>query len=250
MARPKGNGPGVLYVMHPAGNLTAYFDDTGDGVADRQEDLITGLGFDLTFRGADHTTNGCRLAIDGFIYIAMGDYGCINAKGKDGTTLTHRGGGIVRIRPDGTGLELVVERQLQYLRCRRLAHARHLHARQHQRRRRLERPRQLPSARRAHGLPVLFQKLPRGHDRNHGRLRRRQPSCGSIWLDEPGLPKGLFTVEWGVGGIFYHDDLGAQRRRLQAHRCRVTTDPRSAYLRPHVPQKGRLLRSPAPPTST
>ncbi len=101
-------GKGACYVMHPP-NLTAYYDDDGDGVADRQEDLITGLGFDLTFRGADHTTNGCRLAIDGFIYVAVGDYGFVEAKGKDGTVIKHRGGGIVRIRPDGTGLELVVE---------------------------------------------------------------------------------------------------------------------------------------------
>ena len=60
--------------------------------------------------------------------------------------------------------------------------------------------------------------------------------CGSIWLDEPGLPKGLFTVEWGVGGIFYHDDLvpdGAGFKLTKA----ATTDPRSAYLRPHTPQK-------------
>jgi len=55
----------TLYVMHPP-NLTAYHDDQGVGVANRQEDLIKGLGFGLDFRGADHTTNGCRLGIDGW----------------------------------------------------------------------------------------------------------------------------------------------------------------------------------------
>ena len=103
---PSGTAPGTLYVMHPP-NLTAYTDTDGDGKSDQQEDILTGLGFDLDFRGADHTTNGCRLAIDGFIYIAVGDYGFVNAKAKDGTTLTNRGGGIVRIRPDGTGFEIV-----------------------------------------------------------------------------------------------------------------------------------------------
>ena len=103
---PVGKGPGALYVMHPP-NLTAYYDTNGDGKADAQEDLVTGLGFDLKFRGADHTTNGCRLAIDGFIYIAVGDYGYVEARGRDGTTIRNRGGGIVRVRPDGTGLEIV-----------------------------------------------------------------------------------------------------------------------------------------------
>ncbi len=56
-------------------------------------------------RGADHTTNGMRMAIDGWIYIAVGDYGMHKAKGSDGTELTMLGGGIVRVRPDGTELE-------------------------------------------------------------------------------------------------------------------------------------------------
>ena len=47
----------TLYVMHPP-NLTAYHDDDGDGIADASESLVKGLGFDLDFRGADHTTNG------------------------------------------------------------------------------------------------------------------------------------------------------------------------------------------------
>ena len=83
---PSGTAPGTLYVMHPP-NLTAYTDTDGDGKADQQEDIVTGLGFDLKFRGADHTTNGCRLAIDGFIYIAVGDYGYVEARAKNGTTI-------------------------------------------------------------------------------------------------------------------------------------------------------------------
>ena len=57
-------------------------------------------------RGADHTTNGMRMAIDGWIYIAVGDYGMHEAKGSDGTVLTMLGGGIVRVRPDGSELEI------------------------------------------------------------------------------------------------------------------------------------------------
>ena len=94
----------TLYVMHPP-TLTAYRDTNGDGIADEHEDLVTGLGFDLDFRGADHTTNGITLGIDGWIYIAVGDYGYRHAVGKDGKFIEHRGGSVVRVRTDGTGLE-------------------------------------------------------------------------------------------------------------------------------------------------
>jgi hypothetical protein len=46
----------TVYVMHPP-TLTAYRDTNGDGIADESTDIVTGLGFDLDFRGADHTTN-------------------------------------------------------------------------------------------------------------------------------------------------------------------------------------------------
>src|SRR5262249_25484667 len=87
--------------------LSVFHDDNGDGVADRQEVLVTGLTTDMiNKRGGDHTTNGIRLGIDGWIYIAVGDYGFHQARGKDGTTLSLRGGGVLRVRPDGTELEI------------------------------------------------------------------------------------------------------------------------------------------------
>src|SRR5262249_7660290 len=96
---------GTLYVLHPP-YLSAFHDVDGDGHADRSEVLVEGLGFDLKFRGADHTTNGIRLGIDGWLYIAVGDYGFIRAQGKDGVTRQLHGGGIARVRTDGTGLEV------------------------------------------------------------------------------------------------------------------------------------------------
>jgi putative membrane-bound dehydrogenase-like protein len=95
---------GSVWVMHPP-TLTV-FHDGGDGVANKSEVLVTGLTTDMiNQRGGDHTTNGIRMGIDGWIYIAVGDYGCTPAKGKDGATVTMRGG-IVRVRPDGTELEV------------------------------------------------------------------------------------------------------------------------------------------------
>src|SRR5262245_11184084 len=97
---------GAVWVMHPP-TLSVFHDDDGDGVADRQDVLVTGLTTDMiSNRGGDHTTNGIRMGIDGWIYIGVGDYGIKEARGKDGTTLSLRGGGILRVRPDGTELEV------------------------------------------------------------------------------------------------------------------------------------------------
>lgn len=96
----------VLYVLHPP-FLTAYHDDDGDGIADRRVDLVKGISAaSLDTRSADHSTNGITLGIDGWIYIAVGDYGFVKAVGRDGTQLGHLGGGVARVRTDGTGLEM------------------------------------------------------------------------------------------------------------------------------------------------
>ena len=109
MEHPRGvvAQEGKVWVLHPP-FLSVFGDDDGDGVSDRQESLVSGLTTSqIDERGGDHTTNGIRMGIDGWIYIAVGDYGFHGAKGKDGTTLSQRGGGILRVRPDGTELEVV-----------------------------------------------------------------------------------------------------------------------------------------------
>lgn len=95
----------TVYVMYPP-KLTAYRDTNGDGIADWQRDIVTGLGYGLDFRGADHTTNGIAMGIDGWIYVAVGDYGFQKAIGADGTAISNRGGAVVRVRPDGSNLEI------------------------------------------------------------------------------------------------------------------------------------------------
>jgi putative heme-binding domain-containing protein len=95
----------TLYVSHPP-FVTAHRDTDGDGIADEQRTLVRGLGFGLEFRGADHTTNGLEVGIDGWLYVAVGDYGAVKAIGADGHEIQMRGGGNVRVRPDGTDLEI------------------------------------------------------------------------------------------------------------------------------------------------
>jgi putative membrane-bound dehydrogenase-like protein len=97
---------GKVWVLHPP-FLSVFHDEDGDGTSDRQDVLVSGLTTSLIDeRGGDHTTNGIRMGLDGWIYIAVGDYGFHGAKGKDGTTLSQRGGGILRVRPDGNELEV------------------------------------------------------------------------------------------------------------------------------------------------
>ncbi len=108
MEHPRGviAQDGKVWVLHPP-LLSVFVDEDGDGTSDRQDVLVSGLTTSqIDERGGDHTTNGIRMGLDGWIYIAVGDYGFHNARGKDGTTLSQRGGGILRVRPDGRELEV------------------------------------------------------------------------------------------------------------------------------------------------
>jgi putative heme-binding domain-containing protein len=99
---------GALIVVH-APYLSALRDANGDGKADQRVDLVTGLGPSRPgFNGInDHIASGVRLGIDGFLYIAVGDKGIPKATGTDGRSIQLFGGGVIRVRPDGTGLEVV-----------------------------------------------------------------------------------------------------------------------------------------------
>ncbi len=96
---------GQFFLLHPP-YLSVFRDTTGDGVADEKKQLVEGFGWGIEHtRGADHTTNGVRMGIDGWLYVSVGDFGMPDAKGADGTHYTLQGGGVVRVRPDGSELE-------------------------------------------------------------------------------------------------------------------------------------------------
>ena len=90
-------------------DLVVFEDKDNDGVADGPEkpliEHISSPKF-LQSRGTDHATNGIRMGIDGWIYIAVGDFGFYNAVDRSGKKLTMLGGGIVRVRPNGTEMEV------------------------------------------------------------------------------------------------------------------------------------------------
>ena len=90
-------------------DLVVFEDRDGDGVADNGPNLVITNISNPTYlaeRGTDHATNGISMGIDGWIYIAVGDFGFHNATDRAGTKLTMLGGGIVRVRPDGTEMEI------------------------------------------------------------------------------------------------------------------------------------------------
>ena len=207
MEHPRGLiwDDGKLFVLHPP-FLSVYYDDNNTGVANRSEVLVTGISNEkmVASRGADHTTNGIRLGIDGWIYIAVGDFGCVKAvAAKDNTELQFHYGGILRIRPDGTGLEVfcygtrniydVAIDPLANVFTRyntnvgdawndRLAY-------------------DVPTG--YYGYPSRFMHFPGEFIDCLADFGGGAP-CGSIFLDEPGIPGGLYTVEWGNSQIDHH----------------------------------------------
>lgn len=90
-------------------DLVVFDDKDQDGVADADPKVLIKRLSNAKYiqeRGTDHATNGIRMGIDGWIYIAVGDFGFHNATGADGKKLTNLGGGVLRVRPDGTEMEL------------------------------------------------------------------------------------------------------------------------------------------------
>lgn len=196
----------TVYVQHPP-FISVYHDDNGDGVSDSSRVLVKGLGFDLNFRGADHTTNGMTLGIDGWLYIAVGDYGFVKAEGADGKTVQLRGGGVVRVRPDGKELEIVSRGQRNiydvavdpYLNLFtrdntndgggwnvRLSHV-------------------IPQGQ--YGYPSLFINFPDEIVQPLADYGGGSP-CGSLFIDDANLPDdfghSLYTCDWGRSIVYRH----------------------------------------------
>ncbi|MBW3629073.1 MAG: heme-binding domain-containing protein [Gemmatimonadetes bacterium] len=194
----------TLYVMHPP-SLTAFRDTNGDGISDWKKELVSGLGFDLDFRGADHTTNGITMGIDGWLYIAVGDYGFRRAVGADGTEIAHRGGAVVRVRPDGTNLEIyaintrniydvAVDPFLNVFTRDNTNDGDGWNTRLHY---------VAPGA--DLGYPNLYKNFPTEHfpslaDYGGGS------GVGGLWIQDPAFPEGynntLYTADWTVNRVF------------------------------------------------
>ena len=196
----------TVYVLHPP-NLTAYRDTNGDGIADQSDDLVKNIGFGLDLRSSDHSTNNITLGPDGWIYIAVGDYGYLNATGKDGTKITRHGGSLTRVRPDGTGLEMytVGTRNMYDVGIDPFGHA-------------FSRDNTNDGGgwdTRFHylaaganmGYPSLFLHFPQEHMPSIADYGAGSGTAG-LWLQDPGFPdqwnNTLYTGDWTVNRIFHH----------------------------------------------
>ena len=195
-----------LYLLHPP-DISVFFDRDGDGVAEERRTLVSGIAFTFKDRPADHSSNGLELGVDGWLYAAIGDFGFLEAVGADGRKLQLRGGGVVRVRPDGSGLELFADGTRNILEVAvsplldgfardntndgggwdvRLHHF---------------------SGLTQHGYPRWFKNFADEiieplADYGGGS------GCGAAWLDEPGVPvrwnNAPFTADWGTGWIYHH----------------------------------------------
>ena len=196
-----------LYVVHPP-FLTAYRDTDADNVADENRRLITNLGFGFRDRATDHTANGITLGIDGWLYIAVGDLGIYKAVGADETTLSHRGGCVVRVRPDGSRLhvfshgvrniyDLAVSPRLDVFARGNSNDGGGWGVRFHH-----------FTGLENHGYPALFRHFPRDAVAPLSELKTGS-GTGAAWLDEPGFPESEtnvpLTADWERGMIYRHE---------------------------------------------
>ncbi|MDB5352160.1 MAG: putative rane-bound dehydrogenase [Planctomycetota bacterium] len=95
-----------LYVSHMP-FLTIVKDTDGDGKSDSKTDLFKDLGPTNNQGLNDHIVSGLQFGMDGWLYISVGDKGIPRATGPDGKSIQIKGGGSVRCRPDGTGIEVI-----------------------------------------------------------------------------------------------------------------------------------------------
>lgn len=195
-----------LILLHPP-HITAFIDKDGDGVAEDSQRLISNIAFDFSGRPADHTTNDLEMGIDGWIYIAGGDFGFMKATGTDGRELQHRGGGVIRFRPDGTGLELFATgtRNILAVPTSPLLDQ---FARD--------------NTNDGGGWDVRFHHFTGLEDHGYPRMYKNfgdehvQPladygggsGCGGVYLHEPGFPQewnhAPLTCDWGTGALWKH----------------------------------------------
>ncbi|NBV85346.1 MAG: heme-binding domain-containing protein [Verrucomicrobia bacterium] len=195
-----------LYLVHPP-HLSVYIDKDGDGAADEEKVLVKNVAFGYKDRPADHTTNGLSIGVDGWLYIACGDFGFMEAEGADGRKLQLRGGGVARVRPDGTGLELYAygTRNILEVAVSPLLDG-------------FTRD----NTNDGDGWDVRFHHISGLENHGYPRLYRffqnelikpladygGGSGCGAVWIEEPGFPTDWnnlpYTCDWGPGPLFRH----------------------------------------------
>lgn len=197
----------TLYLIHPP-YLSSFRDTDGDGVSDEHKVLVKGFGWGIEHpRGADHTTNGVRMGIDGWLYVSVGDFGMPDAVGADGKRVTMWGGAVARVRPDGSELE-IFSSNMRNICDTAITPMLDLFARDN------TNDGKGWNTRFHHfmpmgdcGYPRLYQKF---SDETALALRDYGggSGTGALALDEPGFPadykNAVFTCDWTTGQVYRH----------------------------------------------
>ena len=214
-----------LYLLHPP-NVSVFIDKNGDGVSDEQKVLIKNIAFTFKDRPADHSSNGLELGVDGWIYAAIGDFGFMEAEGTDGKKLQMWNGGVVRFRPDGSGLEEFARgtRNILEVAVSPLLDG---FARD--------------NTNDGGGWDIRFHHFSGMTDHGYPRLFKNFPDeviapvavygggsgCGAAWIDETGIPASWnnapFTADWGRDRVYHHQltTNGATYKDQQKEFCKI-----------------------------
>ncbi len=210
----------LIVLGHP--DITAWWDRDGDGIAEEKKVLVSGIAWPLDKAFGDHTTQNIEAGIDGWIYVALGDIGVFGATGSDGRKLQMQGGGVLRFRPDGSGLEIwgtgtrnnygvVVGPQLDVFTRDNTNDGGGWDVRFHH-----------LSGMSDHGYPSLWRNFQEEMiaplaDFGGGS------GVGSMWLDEPGIPAkwndAPYTADYGQAAVFL------QRLTQRGATFDITNDP-------------------------
>jgi putative membrane-bound dehydrogenase-like protein len=195
-----------LYLIHPP-HVSAFIDHDGDGQADEEKRLISGIAFGFEDRPADHTTNGLVMGVDGWLYVAGGDFGFMEAVGTDGRRVQHRNGGVLRFRPDGSGLE-IFSTGTRNIVGTPISPLLDLFSRD--------------NTNDGGGWDVRFHHFTGLEDHGYPRMYINfadeivapladyggGSGCGSTYLSEPGFPEkwnhAPLTCDWGTGALWKH----------------------------------------------
>lgn len=258
-----------LYVVHPPFVSVLTLD--AEGKATGRTDLFNDLGPKVAGAPSfnDHVCSGIRMGADGWLYVSIGDKGipAMTRKEKDrgsvhvaegrwrytkeGNVISLEGGGVIRFKPDGSGLEVFASGTRNHLDVPLDQHDR-IFVRD--------------NTNDGGGWNTRLMYLPRGGFLGYPWAFTRHPSetvplihdfgggspCGGwVYLDD-GLPEAyrgrVFHAEWGKGKIYavklkpnganfdfvdeikFLDPDGTQVKDFRPFTLRPTADGRGFYV--------------------
>jgi putative membrane-bound dehydrogenase-like protein len=258
-----------LYCVH-APHVTVFTLDA-EGKAKKREELFDDLGPPVAGLPGfnDHIPSGIRMGMDGWLYVSIGDKGIPKMKRKEkdqgsvhvaegrwrhsqeGDHISLEGGGVIRFRPDGSGLEVFASGTRNHLDVPMDEH---------------DRVFVRDNTDDGDGWNTRFMYLPRGGFLGYPWAFKKHPSetlpmihdfgggspCGGwVYLDD-GLPETyrgrIFHCEWGKGKVFavkvapdgagfkfvdeitFMDPTGTAVKDFRPFTIRPTADGRGFYV--------------------